>query len=47
MIQKMANNKYYRFGKYKNLTYKEAKEKERKYIICVNQLRKGEKLVSF
>ena len=37
----------YSFGRYKYLTYKEAKQKEEKYHICKAQLWEGEELVSW
>mgnify|MGYP006908257450 CR=1 FL=1 len=39
--------KTYSFGRYKYLTYKEAKQKEEKYHICKAQLWEGEELVSW
>ena len=39
---KKQKNGFYSFGKYKNLTYSEATEKDRKYKIVSKQVRPNE-----
>ena len=46
-VIKIQTNKLFSFGKYKNLTLKEAKEKEKKYFLLVDQLRTNEELRNY
>ena len=46
-IKYHKSTKTFSFGKYKYLTYLEAKQKEEKYHICKAQLWEGEELVSW
>tara|TARA_R100000353_G_scaffold13004_1_gene13316 strand:+ start:3296 stop:3451 length:156 start_codon:yes stop_codon:yes gene_type:complete len=41
------STKTYSFGRYKHLTLAEAEAKQKKYEICVSQLRSDEQLICY